>query len=140
MGLSAGYAVQGLSGARLFTQPGILFVRMSVLIIMALSDIIANNFQTIIDDLGNQTFTWSGEEYECAPSNTTSELNLESGGFSEVQTLTLTALRSAFSDDLFPQSKDTLTFNDTTYRVLSQRKDASGALVKLVCYEPNKGI
>lgn len=107
---------------------------------MALKDTIIADLAVIAADMGDQVFTWNSEEYICIPSSTSKGLNLEMGGFGAESTLVLNVRKELFTDDVYPQPKQTLTYNSVTYRIESQRQDATGAFLRLFCVDDNRGV
>lgn len=107
---------------------------------MTLKDTIIADLSVIAADMGDQVFTWNGEDYICIPSSTSKGLNLEMGGFGGEATLVLNVRKELFTDAVYPQSQQTLTFNSATYRIESQRQDATGAFLRLQCTDNNRGV
>ncbi len=102
---------------------------------MTLADTIKNDLLTIEADLGNQVFTWDGEDYICIPS--TDERLVESdsvrGNFIVQRVLNLTVRTNLFSDSLFPSAQDTVKYKSAIYRIVNVKQDPTGALLKLIC-------
>jgi hypothetical protein len=113
---------------------------------MALRDTITKDILSIEADLENPTFAWDGETYLCVPSSTEAVNTLDKGGFSVDRILNLTVRKlnddgsPVFADGIYPKSKEKVTFNDVTYRILTVKHDPTGAILHLMCYSALKGI
>lgn len=107
---------------------------------MSLADIIKADLQLINADLGEPTITWNDEDYECIPSSNGSTSNLEEGGFSVDADLIINIRKELFTDEVFPQAQQKLTYNDVVYRIQTVRTDATNTFLRLVCTDINKGV
>lgn len=99
---------------------------------MNLKETMQADLGAIATDLGDQVFTWNGEDYICIPSSTNVEGELGIGGFNINNSRTITVNKDLFTDDLYPKEKDIITFNDTRYRIEKRINNANDAFLHLI--------
>ncbi len=90
-------------------------------------------------DLGNAFFTWKGDDYPCNASITTFTRQLEHGGFDLDRQLNALSSIDLFSD-VIPQPQDLLSFSDDDYRIISFKKDPTGAYYEVVAMGISRGV
>ncbi len=105
---------------------------------MTLSETILSGLKTIEADLGNQTFTWKGEDYICHPSGDTTDATLSDGGFDIAADKVLVVRKELFTNGIFPKSQEKLVFNNQSYRIEQVRNNATNSFLRLVCSSANK--
>jgi hypothetical protein len=98
------------------------------------------DLQTIESDLGDQEMTWKGEDYVCMPSSNNTQATLEEGGFSVAVDLIINVRTDLFTDDVYPARKESLTFNNKTYRIAKVTEEPIGGFIQLMLVDMNKGV
>jgi hypothetical protein len=99
--------------------------------------------------MGNQSFTWKGNDYRCTASSKQVTNTLMLGGLEgEFAIQFNTRLYDADDEtgdvvDIFngvyPASGQTLTFNSELYRIRTVQKDPTNTFLSLICENANKG-
>ena len=99
---------------------------------MILKEIIEQDLQVIESDLGNQVFTWNGEDYICAPAGTNENSSMIIGGIDVRADVILNVRRSVFADNILPRPMlDTITYNGTRYHIGKRIYDVTNTFVQL---------
>lgn len=107
---------------------------------MTLRETIIADLESIATDLENPVMTWNSEEYEVVPSSTGKQLNLEEGGFGSDLDLVINVRKELFTDEVYPASQQTITYNSIEYRIESVRYDVTGAFLRIFCINKNRGV
>lgn len=92
------------------------------------------------DDMENKTFTWNGEDYTCIPGALSEVYTLGVGGFGQNLTKVLVVRKDQFTDCVYPLSKEKLTYDDKTYRIVVVVENANKAFMRLLLSDDNEGI
>lgn len=98
----------------------------------------------IESDLPN-TFTHipTGKTYSCIPSITEFTRKLEGGGFQSDKVLTMTVrLYDILGNKIFtlePETQEKVTHDNSVFRIISKKKDATKTHIRLVCAGTQRG-
>lgn len=107
---------------------------------MSLKDIMVADLKVVGADMGDQVFTWKGEDYECIPGTDGQVASLQVGGFSVDADLIINVLKERFGDDVYPVSQQKVTYKTREYRIEVVREDATDAYLRLLCVDSTRGI
>lgn len=105
-----------------------------------LQDTIIADLKSIGTDLGNQVFTWHGEDYGCIASSRGKTDVLGDGGFSVDADLSISVLKELFSDGNYPKPQQKIIYKSRGYRIQTVRQDTTDAFIRLICTDDMKGI
>lgn len=98
---------------------------------------VLSDLQVIENALGNQTFTWDGEDYVCIPSGATdADAVLSAGGFGSDKTQSFT-VRIQLFNGVIPVTGNVLTFNGIDLDVSSVSVDATQTFLVVHCALPS---
>jgi hypothetical protein len=83
------------------------------------------NYQTTIENClsqieaikGSKTFIYDGESFLCHTGQQVVSSVLETGGFSETQQTVIVVRKSQFTDGIYPQVNERITYNSVNYFV-----------------------
>ena len=90
----------------------------------------SNGIKHIIDQLGSPYFTWKGQQYNCIGSISQFYRELEEGGFTTEQLLTMTVPLfdnnngRIFTGENYPQAQQKIVFKGLTYRIQNVKQDS----------------
>ena len=107
---------------------------------MMFADMVNVGMSRIATRLGNQVFTWKGEDYECIPSTANEIRGLEEGGFSVDADLSLSIRRELFTDGILPAAQQKISYRGRGYRIITIKQDASTSMIRLICEDDSRGI
>lgn len=96
-----------------------------------LKNFIERGLKRIESDLDNQVITWKGEDYVCAPATDNETMDLEAGGFSTNGAMIITVRKSVFTDGIYPEEEDNLTYNSTIFKINKVTNDPWGMFITL---------
>ena len=99
---------------------------------MTFANSILNDLLQVEKDLGNQTFSWKGNDYVCTPSATTEGVSvLTLGGFSIVKTQSFTVRKELFVNGVYPDDSDIITFNGIEFEIDGVSTDVTGQFLQI---------
>ena len=104
---------------------------------MNLQDAIPFALEKIEGYLGDKSFTLNGEEYACHVGSTAETAQLDglyTAGISKI----LVVRKELFTDGVYPREKQTLIYNDVTYRISTVVESSTEDFFQLILEEPNK--
>lgn len=86
------------------------------------------------------SFTWNGNAYPCVTGSTKRSKVLQLDGWGQDADLIVYVRSEHFADVASrPQLKDTITFQDRSFRIDEITVPAGSPFLKLTCSDPNKG-
>lgn len=94
----------------------------------------------IISQLDTPAFLFNGETYACIPSSVTEGKTLEIGGFEVEADKVLTVSAAAFTDGIYPEPLQKVTYMLKDYRIGKVVKNVNGAFLRLFLVDYVKGI
>lgn len=83
-----------------------------------------------------KSLTWNSTTYACNPSGLALQSDLGSGGFDGEAAISF-SIRNELFTGAIPQAGQSVVYESSTYKITEVATDASGALVRLVCIDPN---
>lgn len=98
------------------------------------------DLQTIETDMGEQTFTWKGEDYVCMPASNNTAATLEEGGFAVEVDLLINVRTDLFANAVYPAKKEKLTFRSKTYRIGKVTEEPVLGFLQLMLVDANRGV
>ncbi len=107
---------------------------------MTLQETMQIDLDIIRKDMGNNTFTYNGETYFCIPSSMGEGKTLEMGGFEVEAEKVLTINRTAFTDGIYPQPLEKITYNNHDYRIAKIVNNGNSAFLRLFLVDYVKGV
>jgi len=87
--------------------------------------------RTICNRTSTAPFSWHGRQYKGTPSAYRTQSTFTTMGKSAEFTGSLLCDISQFPNDIYPASRDTITLNNKTRRIISAEPDPLGACVRL---------
>ncbi len=108
----------------------------------ALGETITADVQAIAADMGNPSFSWNDESYECLAGAVADTLVLGDGGLEQQADLALNVRKELFTDAILPrpQQKIIYALDGRTYRIATVNLDPLGVLVRLLCVSAKRGV
>ena len=91
-------------------------------------------------DLDSVEFTWKSENYLCSPASVNQTNDLGIGGFGENISKVLVVRKNAFTDSLYPASKEFVTYDGKEYRIATVVENANKAFLRLLLVDDNQGV
>jgi hypothetical protein len=107
---------------------------------MPFRDAVTGGLERIASRLGNPSFDWQDESYECCPGSAGETLILGDGGQEQQADIVLNVRRALFASDILPREQQTITYQSKAYRIATVHLDPSGAAVKLICVSAKRGV
>lgn len=106
---------------------------------MSLTTQIEAGLKFIESTLGNKTFVWDGNAYNCHVGSLNESAELVAGGYAESTNKLLIVRKTEFTDGIYPVEKtDYITYESKTYLIDAIIEDATGTFFQLVLGAPNK--
>jgi hypothetical protein len=97
--------------------------------------------------LGQPVFVWTdGNEYNCIPSISEFQRELESGGFYTAQLLTMTVrtLDAAFNDifpnAVLPEAQQVITYQGKKFRIIITKPHPTGCYLRIIAESTTRGV
>jgi hypothetical protein len=100
-------------------------------IMSALTSAIESGLKQIESYMDSPTFEYDGEQYSCHVGSQAVTNVLEVGGFAETQQIVLVVRKSQFTDGIYPQENDKITFRDVVYFVDIINTDATNTFLNI---------
>lgn len=105
---------------------------------MTIEEMIKDDLQVIEAEF-NKTLNWKGEDYACIPASAGEASILEIGGFAVSVDIVLCVRRELFTDGIYPEQQQTLTYNGETYRIARVRNEPFDVFIKFDCVSDSRG-
>jgi hypothetical protein len=85
---------------------------------LTLKQTIEQDLHVIENDLGEQSFTWDGNDYVCIPAGSSQESALLSlGGFGGDTDSVVMVRKSLFADGVYPEKENIITMDGIAYEI-----------------------
>ena len=98
---------------------------------MTFADTIETALKQVETILGSKVFTYDDENFPCHVGSQTIESVLEAGGIDVTQQIVLIVRKSVFTDSIFPQEDEKITYNEVVYFVDKVQTDASDTFLNI---------